>query len=1109
MANVSITNLPAALPLDGTELVPVVQNGVTVRTTTSAVAGSPAQQQTFLTLNQEPTLPNSRALSASTGLTLTDGGALSALTVGMNGAAASLNAAGNGFPVKTGLGTVTPRNIAVSGSGIAISNGDGQSGNPTVSLTGLPLALANASGAGIVALSGSGTLSPRIITGTTDQIAVANGDGASADPVVSLASNPIVPGNASLTVPVGTTAERPVGQDGMIRYNTDTSTYETYSGGSWNAVATGGISSVSVATANGLAGTVANPTTTPVITMSTTVNGMVKGDGTALSAATAATDYVAPSAYASANGLTMDTARLLGRTTASTGAAEEISVAGGLTLSGGVLTGGIGSVTSVGGTGTVNGITLTGTVTTTGDLTLGGTLSGVSLATQVTGTLPVANGGTGATDATAARSNLSAAASGANTDITSVALTTGTISTSPSASTDIANKIYVDSTAQGLNFHAACNNATTANLTATYNNGTSGVGATLTNSGALAALTVDGTLQTVGKRILVKNQSTASENGAYTVTTVGSGAIAWVLTRATDFDTAGSGANQIDAGDFFYIINGSTNANSSWVQQTPLPITVGTTSIVFIQFGAASGGVSSFSAGTTGLTPNTATTGNITLAGTLAVANGGTGAITAPNALTNLAAAGTGISNTFTANQIVEVTDNTNAALRITQLGTGNALLVEDSTNPDSSPFSVDTNGRLLVGHTASLIGSGSLTAQIQQQGTTNNTTGVALFNWATSATGTTQLQFNKSKSGTIGTNGAVSSGDYLGSINFSGDDGTAFTRAAEIRVDVDGTPGTNDMPGRLVFSTTADGASSPTERMRIDSAGNVGIGGAATAGQSIAVRKNITGATTSWAIASYPSIQSDVTSIAGIFYSQPATQATTFSLTNLYHFNATQGTFGLGSTVTNQYGFFVNSANTGATNNYGFYGNIASGTNRWNLYMNGTADNYFAGDVLQGHTSTLSFSAPAGTVTPTIQSIAPTSSLTQGVASVTNVTSANGPNFIFGKSRGASASSPTIVSSGDLSGNISFTAYDGAAYLPTAYIQSAVDGTPGLNDMPGRLTFSTTADGAIAPTERMRIANTGAIGLSGANYGTAGQVLTSAGSGASPTWSGISGGTF
>lgn len=121
-----------------------------------------------------------------------------------------------------------------------------------------------------------------------------------------------------------------------------------------SATGSGGtVTSVSVVSANGFAGTVATATTTPAITLSTSVTGLIKGNGTALSAAVAATDYVAPSAYASANGLTMATSRLLGRTTASTGAAEEISVAGGLTLSGGVLTGASGTVTSVTGTAPV------------------------------------------------------------------------------------------------------------------------------------------------------------------------------------------------------------------------------------------------------------------------------------------------------------------------------------------------------------------------------------------------------------------------------------------------------------------------------------------------------------------------------------------------------------------------------------------------------------------------------------------------------------------------------------------------------------------------------------------------------------------------------------
>jgi hypothetical protein len=117
----------------------------------------------------------------------------------------------------------------------------------------------------------------------------------------------------------------------------------------------------------------------------------------------------------------------------------------------------------------------------------------------------------------------------------------------------------------------------------------------------LAALTIDGytfvSPGDIGKRVLVKNQTSGAQNGVYTVTTVGSGSVAWVLTRATDYDTSGSGTNEIDAGDFIYVLSGTANANTSWVQQTPLPITVGTTALVFVQFGAST----TYTAGT-GLT---------------------------------------------------------------------------------------------------------------------------------------------------------------------------------------------------------------------------------------------------------------------------------------------------------------------------------------------------------------------------------------------------------------------------------------------------------------------------------------------------------------------------
>lgn len=249
--------------------------------------------------------------------------------------------------------------------------------------------------------------------------------------------------------------------------------------------------------------------------------------------------------------------------------------------------GGSGTVTSIDVSGGTTGLTTAGgPVTTSGTITLGGTLA-------------VTSGGTGATVATGAPFALK----GANTDITSIALTTGTITTDPVSSSDIVNKSYADSIATGINFHAACNYATAAALAAnTYNNGSSGVGATLT-AVSVGNLTVDGytfVVGDVGKRILVKDEVTGANNGVYTLTQAGTVLLPYILTRATDYDTSGTGTNEIDQGDLLLILAGTVNANTSWVQQTPLPIVVGTTAIVFIEFAA----VQIYTAGT-GLTLST------------------------------------------------------------------------------------------------------------------------------------------------------------------------------------------------------------------------------------------------------------------------------------------------------------------------------------------------------------------------------------------------------------------------------------------------------------------------------------------------------------------------
>jgi len=168
-------------------------------------------------------------------------------------------------------------------------------------------------------------------------------------------------------------------------------------------------------------------------------------------------------------------------------------------------------------------------------------------------------------------------------------LTSVTLTQDPVSGLQAATKQYVDSASQGLTIHNPVLAASTVNLTSTYNNGSSGVGATLTNAGSLAAFSIDGYSASLGDRILIKNQTTGSQNGVYTVTTLGSGAVAWVLTRATDFNTVGTGTGYIESGAYLFVSSGTANASSSWVMTTPSPITVGTTSLTFTQFSASSG----------------------------------------------------------------------------------------------------------------------------------------------------------------------------------------------------------------------------------------------------------------------------------------------------------------------------------------------------------------------------------------------------------------------------------------------------------------------------------------------------------------------------------------
>ena len=663
MPNIQISQLPAAGPITGTELVPIVQSGVTVQTTTQAIAASPNLTQTFLTVNQEPTLTNSRSLAGNNGVTLVDGGAQAAMTVQLTGAALQFQNAAAGIMAKTSTATVASRAITASGVGLVVTNGDGVSGDPTIALDGRAAALAALGGSsGLVALSGTGATAVDIL-GTAGEIDVANGGGPS-NPTIGIADDAVLPGTGGVVLPHGTTAQQPAGTSGQIRFNTDTQTFDGYNGVAWSQFSTaGGVTSFD----GGSTGLTPAAPTSGAITLGGTLNAANGGTG-----ASTLTGYV----YG--NGTSAMTASTTIPFSAITGT---VSVTNALTIGTGL------SGTSYNGSSPVT-IAIDGTVATlTGTQTL--TNKSISGSTNTLSNIP--NSALTNSSITLGSTSVALGASSATlAGLTSVAVTQG-----PVSALQLATKQYVDdAVSSGITIHAPVRVETPTALNATYTpggtavtvtdivggttltfstspglsvndqivfsstangivagtayyvysvpagnqvtlslsyngpeittltNGTgltiaglvnAGVGATLTNAGAKAAIQIDGISLSLTNRVLVYNQANAFENGIYTVTTVGTpdpGGTNWVLTRATNENTyKPDSITGLGQGDYFFVQEGLTGAGESYVLTTSNPIILGTTNLTFTQFSASL----AYSAGT-GLTL-TGTTFSITNTG--------------------------------------------------------------------------------------------------------------------------------------------------------------------------------------------------------------------------------------------------------------------------------------------------------------------------------------------------------------------------------------------------------------------------------------------------------------------------------------------------------------
>ena len=526
----------------------------------------------------------------------------------------------------------------------------------------------------------------------------------------------------------------------------------------------------------------------------------------------------------------------------------------------------------------------------------------------------------------------------------------------------------------------------------------------------------------------------------------------------------------------------------------------------------------------------------------------------------------------------------------------------------------IDSSGRLLVGtSTARSNFFGTTLSSLTQTEGTGGAAGRGALSVINNdvSNNPPYVLLGRSGAATLGSNAAVVSGSRLGTLTFHGADGTSFIEAATVAGEVDGTPGTNDMPGRLVFSTTADGAASPTERMRITSAGLVGVGTTSPGApldvvgnsNTVVLSSNATDATTKEAkiqCRHYTNSEENVMLLYG--YSTSTTNelyigggsSSQNALTNIIFSTSANNTTTSGSErmrITSAGLVGIGTSSPGSLlhaagkirfgSNASYYGEIdhdasSTGSNIYDhsdsgghIFRNGGTERLritSAGLVGIGTTSPATALHTVGTVRisrsddaaqylnlyssagegfidavnsnsginqPIIFRIGNNSATTEraridasgrllvGTSSSLDVNAGlqiavnssfsdfyplqvfhfdstddtQGPTTIYTRSKSDTIGTVSAVNVNDGLGTILFRGAGTSTYVNGALIKAEVEsGTVSNTSMPSRLVFSTTADGASSPTERMRISQNGKTDIYSSDYGLATRVSAAAG---------------